>query len=146
MLDPHRVWMDNAACTTHDLTTFFPTTAVGRDAAKRICATCPVNAACLQHALDHDEEFGIWGGLDPDERYELANGHRRPRPSESRRKYRTSPPAPAVEKPIVHGTDRGYAAHRRANEPACDACTAAHAAYQRRRQLDRRHLELVPTP
>ena len=36
--------------------------------AKDICAACPVRNLCLDFALDHDEEFGIWGGLTPRER------------------------------------------------------------------------------
>lgn len=29
--------------------------------ARRVCSTCPIQAACLQYALDHDEE-GLWAG------------------------------------------------------------------------------------
>lgn len=40
--------------------------------AKRICATCPVASECLDHALVVGERYGIWGGLTPDERNDLA--------------------------------------------------------------------------
>lgn len=30
--------------------------------AKAICNTCPVMLACQTYALEHHEEFGIWGG------------------------------------------------------------------------------------
>ena len=30
--------------------------------AKRICATCPVMAECLEGALDRHERWGVWGG------------------------------------------------------------------------------------
>lgn len=47
--------------------------------AKRICAACPVRAACLEHALSAGEEYGIWGGLNAAERLELsARTGRRP--------------------------------------------------------------------
>lgn len=39
--------------------------------AKAICATCPVTQECLEFALKHDEKYGVWGGLDADERKAL---------------------------------------------------------------------------
>lgn len=36
--------------------------------AKQICAACPVLAACREHALAIREPFGVWGGMDEDER------------------------------------------------------------------------------
>jgi WhiB family transcriptional regulator, redox-sensing transcriptional regulator len=36
--------------------------------AKRICARCPVRAACLADALASRDGFGIRGGLTPNER------------------------------------------------------------------------------
>src|SRR5690606_4128918 len=36
-------------------------------AAKRICATCPVRTQCLTHALTYPEAYGIWGGLNEHE-------------------------------------------------------------------------------
>lgn len=36
--------------------------------ARRICESCPVRTACLAAALLYGEEYGVWGGLDPDER------------------------------------------------------------------------------
>lgn len=36
--------------------------------AKEICARCKVSSQCLLWALEHDEEYGIWGGSTPDER------------------------------------------------------------------------------
>jgi Transcription factor WhiB/Homeodomain-like domain len=35
--------------------------------AKAICAPCPLRAACLAYAMEN-EPYGIWGGLDADER------------------------------------------------------------------------------
>jgi WhiB family redox-sensing transcriptional regulator len=37
-------------------------------AAKRVCAVCPVQQACLSHAIVAREEYGIWGGLTAAER------------------------------------------------------------------------------
>lgn len=36
--------------------------------AKQVCETCPVLAACREHALAIREPFGVWGGMDEDER------------------------------------------------------------------------------
>lgn len=41
-------------------------------AAKTVCATCPASAACLQWALDHDERYGVWGGMTDSERQRRA--------------------------------------------------------------------------
>jgi len=30
--------------------------------AKAICRTCPLQAACLENALDRNEAYGVWGG------------------------------------------------------------------------------------
>lgn len=38
------------------------------DAAKAVCAACPVMQRCLQHAMSVPESFGIWGGTTPSER------------------------------------------------------------------------------
>lgn len=36
--------------------------------AKAWCAVCPLTDACLEWALDHGVEFGIWGGQTATER------------------------------------------------------------------------------
>jgi WhiB family redox-sensing transcriptional regulator len=40
--------------------------------AKAICAQCPVRRECLKDALANHEPFGVWGGLNADERFRLA--------------------------------------------------------------------------
>lgn len=39
--------------------------------AKRICHTCPVRERCLDEAMSRGEQYGVWGGLDAEERREL---------------------------------------------------------------------------
>lgn len=39
--------------------------------AKQICRKCPVIDQCLEYALTHNEEWGIWGGTDPTERKKM---------------------------------------------------------------------------
>lgn len=44
--------------------------------AKAVCARCPVRAACLAYALEHDIWSGIWGGLTEDDRRALLRQRR----------------------------------------------------------------------
>ncbi len=46
--------------------------------AKTICSACPVRARCLAFAFEHDEAYGVWGGLNPEERRALAAAPPRP--------------------------------------------------------------------
>jgi len=41
-------------------------------AAKRIYSHCSVGQDCLEYALRTREAFGIWRGLNEDQRYELS--------------------------------------------------------------------------
>lgn len=50
---------------------FFPSKGESTSPAKRLCQICPARQACADWALDNDERFGIWGGLSPEERYQL---------------------------------------------------------------------------
>jgi WhiB family redox-sensing transcriptional regulator len=36
-----------------------------------VCRSCDVRAECLEYALEHDERFGIWGGMSERERRRL---------------------------------------------------------------------------
>lgn len=64
-------WMASALCTETDPEIFTGDQGDTTAPAKRICAKCPVIGACLQWALDHDEQFSVWGGLAPKERKAL---------------------------------------------------------------------------
>jgi WhiB family redox-sensing transcriptional regulator len=74
-------WRDKAACRGYDPEDWFPAAEEGSRAydrqvaaAKSICHACPVAADCLQHALAHGEDAGIWGGLSEQERRDLRLG------------------------------------------------------------------------
>jgi WhiB family redox-sensing transcriptional regulator len=64
-------WQDRALCAQTDPEAFFPEKGGSTREAKRICTTCEVRAECLEYALEHDERFGIWGGLSERERRRL---------------------------------------------------------------------------
>ncbi|MFG2294835.1 WhiB family transcriptional regulator [Streptomyces sp. NPDC048603] len=68
-------WHAEAVCKRDEAGLFFapskePTAArlSREEAAKRVCARCPVMIACRQHALLQPEPYGVWGGLTAAER------------------------------------------------------------------------------
>lgn len=66
-------WRSGAICRDVDPDLFFPVGKSGpaiaqTSVAKAICFACPVQTACLTFALSANQEFGIWGGLDEEER------------------------------------------------------------------------------
>ncbi|MGC1512913.1 MAG: WhiB family transcriptional regulator [Acidimicrobiales bacterium] len=74
------LWQLKAACRGPQAVAFFPPQHFERKADKRererhakaICASCPVQDACLQYAMEVGEAHGIWGGLNESERIALA--------------------------------------------------------------------------
>jgi WhiB family transcriptional regulator, redox-sensing transcriptional regulator len=61
-------WQDRALCAQTDPEAFFPEKGGSTREAKKVCRGCEVRAECLEYALEHDERFGIWGGLSERER------------------------------------------------------------------------------
>jgi WhiB family redox-sensing transcriptional regulator len=74
-------WHIKASCRGPQAEVFFPPTHVERkderqereEAAKAICATCPVRRPCLDYAMRIREPHGIWGGLNEMERKQLLD-------------------------------------------------------------------------
>lgn len=69
-------WMRRAACRGEDLVLFF-----GREGeraaevreprearAKAICSGCPARRDCLDFAVSRPEKYGVYGGMNPEER------------------------------------------------------------------------------
>jgi hypothetical protein len=77
----HSDALDGAACVGEDPELWFPQTMyearVKGAQAKAICGRCPVRVACLTRALEEEVGYasrhGIRGGLDEDERAQLAD-------------------------------------------------------------------------
>lgn len=76
-------WQWEGACMGADSAVFFsPEAERGmkrqrrEEAAKALCATCPVIERCREHALAVHEPYGVWGGLTESERADiLARQH-----------------------------------------------------------------------
>lgn len=49
-------------CHTHDPELFFAEMPADVEYAKALCRTCPLQAACLEGALERREPWGVWGG------------------------------------------------------------------------------------
>ncbi len=64
-------WQDDALCAETDPEAFFPEKGGSTTTAKRVCRACNVRAECLKYALEHQERFGIWGGMSERERRRL---------------------------------------------------------------------------
>jgi len=69
-------WMIEGNCRDHPPETFFPSDGVGVQVARAICATCPVQAECLEYALDNRIDHGVWGGASERERRRLLKKRR----------------------------------------------------------------------
>lgn len=120
-------WRDAAVCRGFvDL--FYSREPDDMAAACEACRHCPVRRECLQEGFAVErtmplfdvEWSGVLGGFTPAERLAWWREHR---------DLRDIRPAFAA-----CGTDAGYHAHRRQDEPACDPCKAAHTAAEATRQ------------
>ena len=80
-------WLGRAACAGMDGPLFFgpedearPEREIREARAKAVCQLCPVRGQCLDYALGNSIRYGIWGGLNQEERArERRRRVRRPR-------------------------------------------------------------------
>jgi hypothetical protein len=84
--------------------------------AKEICEDCPIKRDCLIEALENKEAWGVWAGLEYDELRVVAVS------------LGYEPPSRKV---VEHGTERGWAWHRRqkkkdATHEFCQPCIDAY--------------------
>ncbi|CAM5372947.1 MULTISPECIES: WhiB family transcriptional regulator [Streptomyces] len=82
--DQDTPWHSDAVCRRDEAGLFFapskePTAArlAREEAAKRVCAQCPVMIQCREHALLQPEPYGVWGGLTAAERRVVLARRRR---------------------------------------------------------------------
>lgn len=79
-LRPRDGWQERARCDGVDLSEFYGREghtgaaihADASDVANTWCRPCPVQRECLLYALATEERWGLWGGMTPKERDELA--------------------------------------------------------------------------
>ena len=69
-------WMQEAKCRELPPEKFFPSDGVGVEKAQRICAECTVTSQCLEYALFHHIDHGVWGGKSERERRRIARRRR----------------------------------------------------------------------
>jgi len=69
-------WMARGKCKEVAPDVFFPSDGMGVQVAQRICAECPVAAACLEYALENHIDHGVWGGCSERERRRILRRRR----------------------------------------------------------------------
>lgn len=115
-------WHHRAACVSHPKEWWYPErwntgSGHGYAQARIVCQACPVRENCLTEALERNEQFGMWGGMTPQERGVHNN---------------------------KCGTTAGYIRHWRAGEPPCEPCLAAwreRSGNERRKRMLSEHAE-----
>lgn len=70
-------WVGYAACVDVPTHLFYPDKHHKAEAAKAVCARCPVREQCLNEAMSRRDPHGVWGGLSPEERKSLRRERNR---------------------------------------------------------------------
>jgi WhiB family redox-sensing transcriptional regulator len=70
-------WRQRAGCRGVDPDVFYPVSEEEAEAAKAVCAVCPVQQSCLEYALANRERDGVWGGATERERRRLIRQRRK---------------------------------------------------------------------
>jgi WhiB family redox-sensing transcriptional regulator len=107
-------WRYEAVC-TDDAELFFAaeTAQAGaarirlEEEAKAVCARCPVRDACRDWAVEHNQEFGVWGGLNRDERRVLKR-----KIYQSRARAKREAARSAAEEPCAEGNPANVSVQR----------------------------------
>lgn len=123
--DAANAWLEHAACRGAPTHLFYPGLGKSVEPALRVCRRCPVQSECLVDALGDPliQDIGVRGGLSQRQR-RLLRPH--------------LPVQPGDRRPIAHGTEGGYRAHRRRDEVPCEECAqAARDAKAERRAANR---------
>lgn len=81
LLERQPAWMARAACRGEPVELFFPVRGESAEAAKAICARCPVADECLDYAVGSYTDtglpvIGIWGGTSGRERRQIRSARR----------------------------------------------------------------------
>lgn len=68
-------WADEARCRGVDPELFFARALSEARPAIKVCARCPVKEPCLDYAIAHDIDHGVWGGLTERQRRAVSRRH-----------------------------------------------------------------------
>lgn len=68
-------WQLEARCAQTDPEAFFPDRGRSAQDAKQVCECCAVRQKCLDWAIEHNERFGVWGGMSQQERRQYRRTH-----------------------------------------------------------------------
>ena len=70
-------WQQDAACHDLPLDLFFPSSGIESlrniNVIKPFCESCPVQKDCLEYALSHPDEKGIWAGTTENDRRKIRS-------------------------------------------------------------------------
>ena len=77
--DGELAWQAEALCAQTDPEAFFPEKGGSTAPATSVCASCPVQAECLEYAIANDIRHGIWGGMSDNDRRKISRERRRAR-------------------------------------------------------------------
>jgi hypothetical protein len=127
--------MQQAACCSHhdpDLWFADPSDQERQQEALRICASCPVRAACLAYSLSMPPQPGIWGGTTEDQRIQVL-----PLDAE-RAERRKARQADNAGQPQVSRRRRGKARGRRLRPAATPLLSPGQAAARQAEALCRK--------
>lgn len=129
-------WTEQSACLTndgmraHDRAFDAPGSQRAVEAAKAVCAECPVREMCLEDAMDREgglrpsNRYGIFGGLTPKERFQVVDRNRVSRAyrlyQENLERWKQG----ARDKDAVKARNRQLQRMRRAKERRMEAKTA----------------------
>ena len=69
-------WMNAGNCADRPPELFFPSDGVGVEVAKKVCETCPMQARCLDYALENRIDHGVWGGTSERQRRRILRSRR----------------------------------------------------------------------
>jgi WhiB family transcriptional regulator, redox-sensing transcriptional regulator len=72
------IWMAQGGCRDVPPETMFPSDSVGVRIACQVCARCPVQALCLDYALDNHIDHGVWGGTSERQRRRINRHQKAP--------------------------------------------------------------------
>jgi hypothetical protein len=59
---------------------WFDQTQKGQSIAVELCYKCPLILRCAAQAVENNEEFGVWGGLTPENRKRMKKNQTRRKP------------------------------------------------------------------